>query len=41
MGIGMVIVCAAEDEKAVRAAIAEPIHTVGRLVSGPRNVQLV
>jgi hypothetical protein len=35
------MVCAEEDEKAVRAAIAEPVHTIGRLVSGPRTVQLV
>lgn len=41
MGIGMVMVCAEEDEAAVRGAMTEPVHTLGRLVSGPRAVQLV
>lgn len=41
MGIGMVMVCAASDEKAVRSAIAEPVHKIGRIVDGSRTVQLV
>lgn len=41
MGIGMVLVCAPEDEKAVRDAIAEPVYSLGRLVAGPRTVRLV
>ena len=41
MGLGMVIVCAASDEDSIRAAIAEPVHTIGRVVSGDRTVRLV
>ena len=41
MGIGMVMVCAEEDEKTVRSAVAEPVYTIGRLVPEPRAVQLV
>ena len=40
MGIGMVVICAADDETAVRASIAEPVHTLGRVVSGKRTVEL-
>jgi phosphoribosylamine--glycine ligase/phosphoribosylaminoimidazole synthetase len=40
MGIGMVLVCAPDEAKAVREAVAEPVYTLGRLVSGPRTVQL-
>ena len=41
MGIGMVLVCAADDVAAVREAVAEPVHLLGRLVSGPRTVRFV
>jgi phosphoribosylamine--glycine ligase/phosphoribosylaminoimidazole synthetase len=41
MGIGMVMVCDPSDEKAVRAAIAEPVHRLGSLVSEPRTVRFV
>jgi len=41
MGLGMIMVCAASDEQAVRAAIAEPVHQIGKLVAGPRTVRLV
>jgi phosphoribosylamine--glycine ligase/phosphoribosylaminoimidazole synthetase len=40
MGVGMVLVCAPECEGAVREAIAEPVHSLGRLVAGPRRVRL-
>ncbi len=39
MGIGMVIVCAASDEDSIRAALTEPVHAIGCVVSGDRNVR--
>ena len=41
MGIGMVLVCPPDAEESVRAAIAEPVHKIGRLVAGVRTVRLV
>jgi len=35
------MVCAEEDEATLRSAITEPVHTIGRLVSGSRAVQLI
>ncbi len=40
MGIGMVVVCAADDAVAVRASIDEPTWVIGRLVDGERAVVL-
>ena len=39
MGIGMVVICAACDETAIRESIAEPVHAIGRVVSGERTVR--
>jgi phosphoribosylaminoimidazole synthetase len=43
MGVGMVVVCAADDVEAVRTAIPEPTWVIGGLVPGtsPPTVQLV
>jgi phosphoribosylamine--glycine ligase/phosphoribosylaminoimidazole synthetase len=41
MGVGMVIVCAAEDVEAVQAQIAEPTWVIGELVAGGGTVRLV
>lgn len=39
MGIGLVLVCAPADEKAVRDTVTEPVYSLGRLVAGPRSVR--
>ena len=38
MGIGMVLICSANDEQALREAIAEPVYSLGQLAAtdGPR-----
>ena len=38
MGIGMVLVCSADNEQALREAIAEPVYSLGRLTAtgGPK-----
>lgn len=41
MGIGMVIVCSADDVDSVQATIDEPTWVIGSLVSGSRRVHLV
>jgi phosphoribosylformylglycinamidine cyclo-ligase len=41
MGIGMVVVCAADVVDALRAAIDEPTWVIGRLVDGDRRVTLL
>jgi phosphoribosylamine--glycine ligase/phosphoribosylaminoimidazole synthetase len=41
MGIGMVVVCAADDLAAVAGAVDEPTWVIGQLVPGDRRVQLV
>jgi phosphoribosylamine--glycine ligase/phosphoribosylaminoimidazole synthetase len=41
MGIGMVVVCAADDVALVRAAIDEPTFVIGELVEGKGVVRLV
>ncbi len=40
MGIGMVVVCAADEADDVRAAIAEPTWVIGELVPGSGTVHL-
>lgn len=40
MGIGMVLVCDPSNEDAVRKAIAEPVYTLGKVVSGDGTVEL-
>jgi hypothetical protein len=34
-----VLVCAPDQEQAVRAAVAEPVYTLGHLAKGTRNVR--
>jgi phosphoribosylamine--glycine ligase/phosphoribosylaminoimidazole synthetase len=41
MGVGMVIVCAADDVEVVQARIAEPTWVIGELVDGAGTVRLV
>jgi phosphoribosylaminoimidazole synthetase len=41
MGIGMVVVCAADDVATVQGSVDEPTWVIGRLVAGARRVQLV
>lgn len=41
MGIGMVIVCAADDVAAVQASILEDSWVIGRLVAGTKTVRLI
>ena len=41
MGIGMVIICAADDVAAVQAAIDEPTWVIGELIAGTVGVTLV
>jgi phosphoribosylaminoimidazole synthetase len=41
MGVGMVIVCAADDVTAVQGQIAEPTWVIGELVAGAGTVRLV
>jgi phosphoribosylamine--glycine ligase/phosphoribosylaminoimidazole synthetase len=38
MGIGMVVICAADDAPAVRASIAEPVYALGRVAPGEGTV---
>ncbi len=40
MGLGMVVICDAGDEKVVRESIAEPVYAIGRVASGERTVTL-
>ncbi len=41
MGVGMVVVCAADAVTAVQASIAEPTWVIGRLIPGERGVTLL
>ncbi len=41
MGIGMVVVCGADDADDVQASIPETTWRIGRLVAGERSVTLI
>ena len=41
MGVGLVVVCAPQDEPALRDAIKEPLFLLGHLAAGPRGVRML